>query len=39
MELFVVLVNSHQPLISVTKNSILDTVGLLGTPLQYCMSI
>ena len=39
MKFFVALVNSHQPLISVTKNSILDTVGLLGTPLQYCVSI
>ena len=33
MKLFGALVNGFQPLTNVTKNSMLDAVGVLGTPL------
>ena len=33
MKFFVTLVNGFQPLINVTKNSMLDVAGILETPL------
>ena len=39
MQLFVALVNGLQPLTNVTKNSILDIVGVLDTPLNAALSV
>ena len=34
MELFVIIVNGFQPLIIITKSSILDVTAVLGPPLK-----
>ena len=39
MELFVTLLNDFQPLTNVTKNSILDVVGVLDPSLLLYMKI
>ena len=38
MELFMTLVNGLQPITNVTKNSILDAVGVLDIPLNEALS-